>query len=514
MKFCTAFLAGLACWLGADPALAQTRHSTPLPAAVIKALRQAQVPHQGLSVLIAPLPTEPGEALRPRLAHHEQDAVHPASVMKLFTTYAGLQLLGPDFTWRNRIYVDGPIKDGVLQGNLIVRGSGDPKLVVERLQDLIGQIMAQGVREVRGNIVLDRSVFDVPPRKDPFDDEPLRPYNVSPDGALLNFKSIIYTFTPDPTTGRARVRSEPPLAGLAVPADVPLRSGPCQDWRSELKADFSQSLQTRFAGSYATACGERTWPVAYPFPDDYAPRVFQALWLQAGGQLTGQAVHGATPAKATLLLQARSLPLAEVVADINKFSNNVMAQQLFLTLSSELGAPGRFEASRLRLDQWWRQQFPRSARPRAGQWLGPVAQRAQHRPIADGAAAKGQPGRGGASLPQLAVHRGRGRHHGPPQRPPAQRSSDRQSLAQDRLLARCGLDRGLRARRQRPPVHPGRRAQPRQRPAGPTRAGRLAGVDGAGFATTQMICRATCRRSPKDPLITGTYPIALIGVEP
>jgi len=358
MKFCTAFLAGLACWLGADPALAQTRHSTPLPAAVIKALRQAQVPPQGLSVLIAPLPSESGEALRPRLAHHEQDAVHPASVMKLFTTYASLQLLGPDFTWRNRIYVDGPIKDGVLQGNLIVRGSGDPKLVVERLQDLIGQIMAQGVREVRGNIVLDRSVFDVPPRKDPFDDEPLRPYNVSPDGALLNFKSIIYTFTPDPTTGRARVRSEPPLAGLAVPADVPLSSGPCQDWRSELTADFSQSLQTRFAGSYATACGERTWPVAYPFPDDYAPRVFQALWLQAGGQLTGQAVHGATPAKATLLLQARSLPLAEVVADINKFSNNVMAQQLFLTLSSELGAPGRFEASRLRLDQWWRQQFP------------------------------------------------------------------------------------------------------------------------------------------------------------
>jgi D-alanyl-D-alanine carboxypeptidase/D-alanyl-D-alanine-endopeptidase (penicillin-binding protein 4) len=358
MKFCTPLWGTLISCLLSCTVLAEPRQHPPLPAPVRQALKQAHVPPHGLSVLVVPLPTASEPLAPPRLAHREQDAVHPASVMKLFTTYAGLQLLGPDFTWRNRIYTDGPVQAGVLQGNLIVRGSGDPKLVVERLQDLIGQIMAQGVREVRGNIVLDRSVFEVTTRSAPFDDEPLRPYNVSPDGLLLNFKSVIYTLTPDTAYGRALVRSEPPLAGLAVTSDVPLRSGPCQDWRSELKADFSQALQTRFSGSYASGCGERAWPVAYPQPEDYAPRVFQALWLQAGGKLTGQTVYGATPAKATLLLEARSLPLAEVVADINKFSNNVMAQQLFLTLSSELGAPGRFEASRLRLEQWWRNQFP------------------------------------------------------------------------------------------------------------------------------------------------------------
>ena len=357
MKFCIALLAGL-CGLWSSHGLAEPRHNAPLPATVHKALRQAQVPARHLSVLVVPLPVASDEAPRPRLAHHDQDPVNPASVMKLFTTYAGLQLLGPDFTWRNRVYVDGSVQGGVLQGNLIVRGSGDPKLVIERLQDLIGQIMAQGVREVRGHIVLDRSVFDVAAPTTPFDDEPLRPYNASPDGLLLNFKSVIYTFTPDPTNGRARVRSEPPLAGLAVPADVPLRNGPCQDWRSELRADFSQNLLTRFAGSYPASCGERAWPVAYPQPDDYAPRVFQALWQQAGGQVTGQVLYGQTPPQARLLLQAPSLTLGEVIADINKFSNNVMAQQLFLTLSSELGAPGRFAASRLRLEQWWRNRFP------------------------------------------------------------------------------------------------------------------------------------------------------------
>jgi serine-type D-Ala-D-Ala carboxypeptidase/endopeptidase (penicillin-binding protein 4) len=358
MKFCIPLWSSLAAWLLSSAALAEPAHGNALPTPVRQALKLAQVPPQALSVLIVPLSPDTDPLARPRLAHREHEAVNPASVMKLFTTYAGLQLLGPDFTWRNGVYTDGPVQAGVLHGDLILRGSGDPKLVVERLQDLIGQIMAQGVREVRGNIVLDRSVFEVSARPEPFDDEPLRPYNVGPDGLLLNFRSVIYTFTPDAANGRALVRSEPPLAGLATPAEVPLRKGPCQDWRSELKADFSQALQPRFSGSYPASCGERPWPVAYPQPDDYAPRVFQALWQQAGGKLTGQALYGTTPAKATLLLQAPSLPLTDVVADINKFSNNVMAQQLFLTLSSELGAPGRHEASRLRLAQWWRQQFP------------------------------------------------------------------------------------------------------------------------------------------------------------
>ncbi len=174
-----------------------------LPPAVIKVLRQAQVPPSAMSVLIAPLPDghTPAKALPRHLSHHAQTAVNPASVMKLFTTYAGLSLLGPDHVWRNRVYTDGTVRDGVLHGQLIVRGSGDPKLVVERLQDLLAQVRAAGIREVRGDMVLDRSVFDVRERSEPFDDEPLRPYNVGPDGLLLNFKAVVYKFTPDTASG-------------------------------------------------------------------------------------------------------------------------------------------------------------------------------------------------------------------------------------------------------------------------------------------------------------------------
>ena len=333
-----------------------------LPPAALQALRQAGVPPSALSVQIAPVGTS-GAATAPRLTHRADEPRNPASVMKLITTYAGLSLLGPDFTWRNRIYADGPIKDGVLQGNLIVRGSGDPKLVIERLQDLMAQLSALGLRDVRGDIVLARSVFEITPRTEAFDDEPLRPYNVSPDGLLLNFKALIYTFSPDVPRGQASVRVEPPLADFDAPITVPVNNGPCQDWRSQLRADFSQPHQVRFAGSYPASCGERPWPVAYPSPEVYGPKLIQAVWLASGGRLSGQVRYGSLTAKARLLLEAPSLPLTDVIADINKFSNNVMAQQLFLTLSSDLGAPGRFEASRLRVSQWWRTQFPGQTEP-------------------------------------------------------------------------------------------------------------------------------------------------------
>lgn len=329
------------------PALAQ------LPGPVRQALRQAQVPPEAISVRVQAL----GED-SPRLAHHDAMAMNPASLMKLITTWAGLQLLGPEHVWRTRIHARGQLQGGVLHGDLIVQGAGDPKLVLERVQAMLDQVRAAGVRSVRGDIVLDNSVFDVAARSEPFDDEPLRPYNVTPDGLLMNFRSVIYTFTPDPAGGRARVRSEPPLAGLQPPPDVALGNGACNDWRGGLQADFGNPLQVRFAGPYPASCGERAWPVAFSQPAQFAPRMLEALWRQAGGELAGQVRWGTVPAGARLLLEHESLPLREVIADINKMSNNVMAQQLFLSLSSALGAPGRFEASRLRLSRWWRTEFP------------------------------------------------------------------------------------------------------------------------------------------------------------
>ena len=341
-----------------------------LPKEVLLPLARAGVPVSAISVVVQALPASdtPSYTLAQPLIKHRADAsVNPASVMKLVTTYAALDTLGADFTWKNRVYIDGSLDNGVLTGNLIVRGSGDPKLVLERIDELFKQVQARGVREVRGDILLDRQVFDVPDRNPAdFDDEPFRPYNALPDGLLINFKSIIFSFLPDVANKRVIVKSEPPIARVAIPAEVAPSYGACGDWRGALQGDFSSAERVGFSGRYALACGERAWPVAYVAPRQYAARVMEAMWLASGGKLSGQVREEATPRNARLLVSADSLPLSDIVADVNKFSNNLMAQQLFLTLSNQLPSPGRqgsFEASQRQVAAWWKKTLGLAAPP-------------------------------------------------------------------------------------------------------------------------------------------------------
>lgn len=343
---------------------------TPLPPTVSAALTRAGVPASAFSTLVVPLNGTDDVRLR----HRADASVNPASVMKLVTTYAAMDLLGPDFTWDTRFYTDGEIHQGLLRGNLYVRGGGDPKLVMERIQAAFVALQDQGVRVIAGDMVLDHSAFELPDT-DPaaFDGEGLRPYNATPDALLLNFKSVVLTFQPDPVTGLARVMSEPPLAGLAVDASVPLGKGACGDWRSGLQARFDDANAIRFSGRFPLSCGERVWPVAYQQPSSYAARTMEGLWRASGGAITGSVRSGLTPPKAKLLHQAQSLPLADIISDVNQWSNNVMAQQVFLTLGrlsptqvlSEssladrlaLQRPARFERSREILASWWRRTF-------------------------------------------------------------------------------------------------------------------------------------------------------------
>ncbi len=322
-----------------------------LPPAVEAALAAAQLPRDAVVLLVAPAEGGP-----PRLAHRVDVPVNPASVSKLATTFAALELLGPNHTWTTSVYVDGPVRNGVLEGNLYLQGQGDPKLVLERLWLLLRRVQALGIRSVAGDIVLDRTAYQLPPH-DPaaFDGQPLRPYNAAPDALLVNFKTVVVTFTPE--AGVVRVRTEPALAGVQWPATVPLAAGECDEWPTALRADFSDPGRIRFAGAFPAACGERSWNIAFPDPAGHAPRALLALWRELGGQLAGQVRDGRVPAGLKPALEFASPPLAEVVRDVNKFSNNVMAQQLFLTLSLQQHGTGTLEGSREVLRRWWRERF-------------------------------------------------------------------------------------------------------------------------------------------------------------
>lgn len=323
-----------------------------LPPPVTAALDRAGLPPDALVAMVQEVGSD-----NPRLAWRIDAPVNPASLMKLLTTYAGLELLGPAWRWSTPVWLQGPVRDGVLDGDLVIRGSGDPKLVVERLWLLLRRVQQLGVREIRGDIVLDRSDFSIPEQSaGDFDGEALRPYNVRADALLLNYKSEVFTFTPDPARGLATIAADPPLAGVRIDASVPLGAASCDDWHAALRADFTEATRIRFAGSYPAACGEKVWSVAYADASRFNERAIAGLWAQIGGQLGGRVRDGAAPAGPPTFA-ITSPTLAEIVRDINKYSNNVMAQQLFLTLALTQRGSGTPDAARELLWQWASERF-------------------------------------------------------------------------------------------------------------------------------------------------------------
>ena len=310
-----------------------------LPASVAEAFTRAQVAPDSVAVLVKEVGA--GEVL---LAQNIDRAMNPASVMKLVTTYAGLELLGPTYTWKTDVLISGApdaLRGGTLRGDLILRGSGDPKLTVERLWLLLKHLRERGLRSIEGDLVLDKSFFgavDADPAK--FDGETLRAYNVGPDALLVNFKTIRFQFAPSIDEKSVAISSDVKPAQLAIINRARLIDGPCGDWRERIKLDVQQAsvidIRVTFSGNYPRSCGEGTWNVSLLDHARFVGGVFANLWRDMGGVWNGAVRLAPTPAGAKVIASTESAPLSEMVRDINKFSNNVMARQLFLTISAEI----------------------------------------------------------------------------------------------------------------------------------------------------------------------------------
>ncbi|QJR16747.1 D-alanyl-D-alanine carboxypeptidase/D-alanyl-D-alanine endopeptidase [Usitatibacter palustris] len=321
-----------------------------LPAPVRDALARVGVPLSAVGAIVVPV--EGGTAL---VDHNAGKPLNPASTIKVITTYAGLDLLGPAFTFRTHFTVTGTITNGVLDGNLAIRGGGDPKLSYERLWQVAHSLRARGLREIRGDVILDRSYF-APAVHDPakFDGESRRAYNVGPDALLINFKAVDFRFVPE--GDGVRVMGEPDLPNVEIASSLKLVKEPCGAWRRGLKYDIVEMgliATANFTGTYPASCGENTWPLSVFDADRYVESVFRWIWSEVGGTLLGKVRPGATPAEGRLLYMHESEPLASLVRDINKYSNNVMARQVFLTLSAEkAGVPGDAAASTRVVREW------------------------------------------------------------------------------------------------------------------------------------------------------------------
>ena len=326
--------------------------SAALPPAVARAFAEQHIPLAAVSAYVQEL----GKA-QPLVSHQPGRPMSPASTMKLVTTLAGLELLRPEYRWKTEAYADGRIEGGVLDGNLVLKGYGDPKITVEQFQQLIAELRSTGLSTIRGDLIVDRSYF-APVRYDPgaFDAEPLRPYNVAPDALLVNFKSVRFVFAPNAAGDGVDIRAEPALTNLAMHGAPKLVEADCGDWKAGLVAAFDDrddGADVTFGGEYPSRCGEREWFIALLDAPHYVLGVFTRMWTDAGGTFTGTVREGRPPRGAQPIAVLQSPPLYDAVRDINKLSNNVMARQLFLTLATTSHPPPATASDSVRAIERW-----------------------------------------------------------------------------------------------------------------------------------------------------------------
>ncbi|MFZ5523556.1 MAG: D-alanyl-D-alanine carboxypeptidase/D-alanyl-D-alanine endopeptidase [Pseudomonadota bacterium] len=314
--------------------LIQQAVAVSLPKAVRDELKRANIPLSGVGIVV-----QKEDSGAPLLSRNAELAMNPASTMKLLTTFAALEMLGPAYRWKTEVFLDGKLDNGVLHGDLVFKGYGDPKLTVEQFWMWLRELRQRGLREIRGDVVLDRSFFEAIDH-DPaeFDNDPTRAYNVGPNALLLNFNALHLRLIPNATSTNALL--EPDLSGYLLSNRVTtVAKRPCSGGD-----DYTAYLEERsivLEGTIPVDCGEVDDYFSLLPHGDYFFAVFSALWKEMGGMLQGGMREGTAPAGQQPFSTHLSAPLSEVIRDINKYSNNIMARQLFLTLGADEPASAR-----------------------------------------------------------------------------------------------------------------------------------------------------------------------------
>jgi D-alanyl-D-alanine carboxypeptidase/D-alanyl-D-alanine-endopeptidase (penicillin-binding protein 4) len=320
-----------------------------VPPAIQKALKQTGVNPADFSFEILPLEEKATSA-----GLNESVARRPASVMKIVTAASALDLLSPAKTWTTRLYTDGEVKNGVLNGNLYLVGTGDPSLDIGRIWLLVENMKARGVRSFKGTLYVDRSSFEVP-EVDPFafDGEGNRPYNLGPDAAMLNYRAFVIEFRIDENGRSARLYHEPNLSGIKLQESVPVKPGSCEGWRKTIQPDFSNPYAPRFKGYLPKQCGNKNLLYTALSANDYVKLVFSDLMRRDGGSWNAEVKDGTLPEGARLLADTYSEPLQKILYNMNKYSNNLIARQVFLALGeTEKHEPKTLEKSRSAVTGW------------------------------------------------------------------------------------------------------------------------------------------------------------------
>jgi len=309
-----------------------------IPESVQKVIDAYNIPSGAISMLVQDV----GSAT-PVLSVNAETLRNPASLIKLLTTFVALDVLGPNYTWPTKLYALGPIKGGVLDGDLVLKGYGDPYLIVEEFWKMLGELRARGVETITGDLVIDDSHFDTP-ALDPgaFDNLPDRLYNVIPNAALVNFKAVEFQFSPVGDGENVLIRAHPELPNLKITNQLRIKKGECRGFQLGIKMDIPDRIkldEVVFSGSFPSECRSYSLHRSVLQPESYAFGTFQRLWGHWGGTIGGSFRKGRVPPKTRPIVVSQSRPLAEIIRSVNKWSNNVMTRLLLYSLATSKFKP-------------------------------------------------------------------------------------------------------------------------------------------------------------------------------
>ena len=330
--------------------LPHTALTADLPLPVQNALNHRKLPDDSLSMYVQDL--DSGETV---LQWQENVPRNPGSTIKLLTTLVALDVLGPTYRWDTNIYALGEVEDGVLRGDLLIEGRGDPFLVTERVWQLLRRVRQNGIQKIDGDLLIDNSYFDIVNHDAAaFDRQPLRAYNVAPNALLMNYKTIRYWFEPDHDGKVVRVWLDPPLENLSVDNRLSLVAGACRGFQRGISVSANEAIdKMTFSGRFPAGCKRYAMSRSALSHNEFAYGLFMSLWRESGGEFNGGWKNQLAPEDVEPLISFRSLPLADIITRVNKHSNNVMARQLLYTLSAEvLGEPGTEAGGRRVVGDW------------------------------------------------------------------------------------------------------------------------------------------------------------------
>ena len=324
--------------------------STSLPNSVLKLLKKNKIPKENISVYIRDL-NQPTSMLE-----HNVDTLRtPASTMKLLTTYAALKELGPNYSWRTEVWLRGKLDNGVLDGDLVLKGFGDPFLVYENFWKLIKTLRDKGLKQINGDLIIDQSYFDIPEHDSAaFDGKAFRIYNAPASALMFNFQATRFLFKPalkkaskgkkTKVSGAVDIEPLPEIDNFTFKNEVKLQSGKCRKshYRPKFSKDSTGTLVIK--GKYAFACKQNFILRAVTKPHQHVFNAFKDFWTNLQGTLSGNVKLGKVAPSDEIFHVYSSPTLGQQMRLINKWSNNVMTKQLMLTLGAKkISAPATWE---------------------------------------------------------------------------------------------------------------------------------------------------------------------------